>query len=246
MKKTLLAVIMTSAVLLAPVTGTLAAIDKDFNKKFDELYNQLRNSGGSLAESDNKQFTDFYNKLGEAQKSHFEFYYDSVQGWITIKAAVFNLKKANDTLKNATGASLKPALENFIVSYNGFKEVQIALTRLGSGDDFGGPLIGNPTLMQIERQLRDSLLTTTITPGTINSLGQLGITLSVKGKYDVDQNKLSAVVSKEAKQIVSFLRGDGQSTGVTTKMGLAVDNALRKDGLIDSAIRELNDEVQAM
>ncbi len=179
---------------------------------------------------------------GHVQKNAYE---NKLQAWNTVQLALMDLREATLTLKNATELSLKPALENFVAAYNAFKEVQLSVTKYkGAQSANNGVLIGDTMLLQIERQLRNSLLTTTATPGTINSLGQTGISLNANGKYGINQSKLDDAVNNKANEIIGFLKGDGQSTGVVTKMEQALNNALRRDGLIDGAVYTLNKQIQ--
>jgi flagellar hook-associated protein 2 len=76
--------------------------------------------------------------------------------------------------------------------------------------------------------------------GTLSSLSQLGITQDINGKLKVDSTKLDKALNEKPADVISFLSGDGKTTGFATQNSNLLKSILGTDGSLQNATAGIN------
>jgi len=146
-------------------------------------------------------------------------------------------------------ADVETAFQTFVSAYN---TVLGDLTTQEGNDSTGKPepLYGNPIISQIQSALSIAL-TAGVTSGSINSLDQLGITVTNTGTLKLDTSTLDATLNSNYSDVVGFLQNSGSfgqllakslgSLGNSSPTG-AITLALKADSSQETAF---NDDVTA-
>lgn len=138
------------------------------------------------------------------------------------------------------------AIQAFVDAYNSLQTTianQTKYTAVDQGstsqDSSNGDLLGDGTLRNIQTRLR-SMLSTNQGTGDLSTLSQLGITQDVTGKLTVDSTKLSKALDEKSVDVVSFLSGDGKTTGFATQTSSLLKDMLGTDGSVQNATAGIN------
>jgi len=124
-------------------------------------------------------------------------------------------------------APVKSAIEDFVDTYNSFRDVSNALgDRGGLQEDGTGSLAGNTVLRSITNQLRRVLTdASTGATSTITVLSDLGLEFDLKGKLNINETKLDAKLEADFDSVASFFSAniENQATTTETDRGMAGD-----------------------
>ncbi|WP_083007166.1 flagellar filament capping protein FliD [Halomonas sp. GT] len=131
--------------------------------------------------------------------------------------------------------ALKEAIQNFVSGYNELKSTLSRLT-LATGDrDTAGDLVGDNTVRSIEGRLRRDLLTS-VEDSELGVLSQLGIALDRRGRLELDETKLDALIASEPDALSGFFAGTTKQGGLAGRLTGAMDELLGDKGPIQGAI----------
>ncbi|MBS0868487.1 flagellar filament capping protein FliD [Enterobacter ludwigii] len=138
------------------------------------------------------------------------------------------------------------AIQAFVDAYNSLQTTisnQTKYTKVDQGntsqDSSNGDLLGDGTLRNIQTRLR-SMISTSQGTGDLATLSQLGITQDVTGKLTVDSTKLGKALNEKTADVVSFLSGDGKTTGFATQTSGLLKDMLGTDGSVQNATAGIN------
>ncbi|CAM4168133.1 MULTISPECIES: flagellar filament capping protein FliD [Lelliottia] len=138
------------------------------------------------------------------------------------------------------------AVQAFVDAYNSLQTTignQTKYTKVDQGngaqDTSNGDLLGDGTLRSIQTQLR-SKLSAAQGSGELATLSQLGITQDITGKLTVDSTKLNKALTEKSADVVSFLSGDGKTTGFATQTSSLLKSILGTDGSVKNATDGIN------
>lgn len=138
------------------------------------------------------------------------------------------------------------AVQAFVDAYNSLQTTignQTKYTKVDQGngaqDTSNGDLLGDGTLRSIQTQLR-SKLSAAQGSGDVATLSQLGITQDITGKLTVDSTKLNKALTEKSADVVSFLSGDGKTTGFATQTSSLLKSILGTDGSVKNATDGIN------
>ncbi|WP_437888719.1 flagellar filament capping protein FliD [Phytobacter sp. V91] len=151
--------------------------------------------------------------------------------------------------------AMTAAIQAYVDAYNSLQTTissQTKYTAVDQGtdsqDSSNGDLLGDGTLRNIQTRLR-SMLSTSQGTGSLNTLSQMGITQDVSGKLTVDSTKLDKALTENSADVVSFLSGDGSTTGFATQTSALLTSILGTDGSLQNAtdginktLKKLNDD----
>lgn len=142
--------------------------------------------------------------------------------------------------------AMTTAIQAFVDAYNSLQTTisnQTKYTAVDQGSDSqstsNGDLLGDGTLRNIQTRLR-SMLTSNQSGTSISSLSQLGITQDVTGKLTVDSTKLGKALTEKSADVVTFLSGDGSTTGFATQTSSLLKSILGTDGSLQNATDGIN------
>ena len=115
------------------------------------------------------------------------------------------------------------AIKDWVNAYNSLIDTFSSLTKYTAVDagadsqnSSNGALLGDSTLRTIQTQLK-SMLSNTVSSSNYKTLAQIGITTDPSdGKLELDADKLTAALKKDASGVGALIVGDGKKTGITT------------------------------
>ncbi|WP_034915620.1 flagellar filament capping protein FliD [Erwinia sp. 9145] len=144
------------------------------------------------------------------------------------------------------------AVQAFVDAYNSLQTTISSQTKYTAVDQgsttqntSNGDLLGDGTLRNIQTSLR-SMLSTSQSGGDYTLLSQIGITQDVDGKLTVDSTKLNKALDEKQSSVISFLSGDGKTTGFATQTSNLLDKILGSDGAIQNAQDGINSSLKQL
>ena len=134
------------------------------------------------------------------------------------------------------------AIKDWVHAYNSLIDTFSSLTKYTAVDagadsqsSSNGALLGDSTLRTIQTQLK-SMLSNTVSSSSYKTLAQIGITTDPSdGKLELDADKLTAALKKDASGVGALIVGDGKKTGITTTIGSNLTSWLSTTGIIKAA-----------
>lgn len=162
-----------------------------------------------------------------------------------LEDITLNLKDVttgNQTLTITKDTSkAETAVKAWVDAYNSLQDTFSSLTKYtavdsGATQDSGnGALLGDSTLRTIQTQLK-GLLNNPQSSSSFKTLAQIGVTSDPStGKLELDNDKLSAALKKDASGVKEMIVGDGKASGITTVIGNNVTSWLSSTGIIKAA-----------
>lgn len=150
-------------------------------------------------------------------------------------------------------APMIAAVQAYVDAYNSLQTTISSQTKYtavdqgsSSQDSSNGDLIGDGTLRNIQTSLRSKLSTSAQAGGSISLLSQIGITQDINGKLTVDSTKLGKALDEKAADVVTFLSGDGKTTGFATQTSNYLDQILGTDGSVQNATDGINKSLKKL
>ena len=138
------------------------------------------------------------------------------------------------------------AVQAYVDAYNSLQTTisnQTKYTSVDQGSDAqnssNGDLLGDGTLRNVQTRLR-SMLSTPQSGSDYSLLSQIGVTQDINGKLTVDSTKLNTALDEKSTSVVSFLSGDGKTTGFATQTSNLLKSMLASDGSIQRAEDGIN------
>ncbi|ENB4892962.1 flagellar filament capping protein FliD [Escherichia albertii] len=139
-------------------------------------------------------------------------------------------------------AKAQSAIKDWVNAYNSLIDNFSSLTKytaVDAGSDSqssdNGALPGDSTLRTIQTQLK-SMLSNTVSSSNYKTLAQMGITTDPSnGKLELDADKLTAALKKDASGVGALIVGDGKKTSITTTIGVNLTSWLSTTGIIKAA-----------
>ncbi len=133
-----------------------------------------------------------------------------------IPGVTMNLLKqgASTTLAVARDTSaVQKAASDFVSAYNSLSSTLNSLSSYDAATSTAGPLLGDPTVLNIESQLSNTLNTPLAgLSGSLTNLSQIGITLQKDGTMALDSTVLNSAISSNLSGITGLFSSMGQST----------------------------------
>ncbi|MEX5413179.1 flagellar filament capping protein FliD [Atlantibacter hermannii] len=141
----------------------------------------------------------------------------------------------------------KAAIKGWVDAYNSLIDTFNSLTKYTAVDagadaqsSSNGALLGDTVVRSIQTGLR-GMFTQGDTSSTFKTLNEIGITSDgATGKLKIDDTKLTKALNENSSAARLLLVGDGEETGITTKMASTIKDYLADDGIIDSAQDSIN------
>ena len=144
-------------------------------------------------------------------------------------------------------APMTAAVQAYVDAYNSLQTTianQTKYTAVDQGssnqNSSNGDLLGDGTLRNIQTRLRSQLSASQSGNDSFAVLSQLGITQDVSGKLTVDSTKLEKALNEKSADVVTFLSGDGKTTGFATQASNLLKDILGSKGSIQNATDGIN------
>lgn len=139
---------------------------------------------------------------------------------------------------------LKTSIQSFVDAYNALTNSINSLTKVTNTTDSSGnattsaaALAGDAMTRSLLSGLRDQLVGSSSSGGTIKLLSQLGISTQNDGTLEVDDTKLSTALDKNFASAQGFFTGTG---GLLDRMDSSLKSYTQSNGLLDQRTSTLN------
>ena len=143
-----------------------------------------------------------------------------------------------------TDESLITSVEDFVESYNSLRDDLDKLTEFDDAALTTGLLFGTNEALQIDTRLSRALTDRFAGLGNLQSLEQVGLSLGVDGKLELNKTKLKAAFEGDPAGVQEFF--SNAQSGVAAKLSKVVDSlAGDENSLIASSSEALQDTIEA-
>lgn len=143
-----------------------------------------------------------------------------------------------------SNSNLVTTIQTFVNVYNTLHTSLDTDTSFDSTSNTGGVLQGDATLLQVETNVNNLLSGRLSTPGGIQSLAALGITIGQDGSLSVDTNQLQTAVSSNPQAVQQFFSTSG--SGFADKISAVVDQlAGPVNSLLIGRINAITDTIKS-
>ncbi len=167
-----------------------------------------------------------------------------------VNGVTFSLKKTGATAINITQSTdIENKLRGFINAYNALQEFVSSQYKKDSKDRPTGILAGDPTLRNAQQQLRDVVgAISTNNGGSLQSLSQIGITVTTDGALDIDSTVFNDRLKTNSEDIRALLFGKTASDKGLFQTIHSVSNGLSDSvkGSIQTAINGYETSVKSL
>ena len=119
------------------------------------------------------------------------------------------------------------------------------LTSFNAETGDAGELLGDGTLRSVESQLRNAL-GSSAGDGAFQMLSDIGISLKVDGKLELDEEVLGEAVTTDLGALSTFLTGDDEAGGFAGQVDSVLGRMLGDGGLIANSTQGLEDTVDRL
>jgi flagellar hook-associated protein 2 len=125
-------------------------------------------------------------------------------------------------------SAVDDAVSGFVDAYNSYAATVASLNSYDQDTQQAGVLLGDTTLMSIQRQV-NSVLSSKVSGNGIGSLAALGITRNADGTLSLDSGKLDDALKSNPSAVQDLFAG---SDGYATRLDTALDSFAASDGII--------------
>lgn len=135
---------------------------------------------------------------------------DAVQG-ITLNL----LKTSADTVSMSISSdteAIKSNIQKFVEAYNSLNTTITDLTKYNEASKTGSILLGDSTTRAIANQIKNTIIKSVGTNGTLNTLSQIGVAFQRDGTLALDSTKLDAAIKTKPAEIAALFSVTATST----------------------------------
>lgn len=164
-----------------------------------------------------------------------------------LDGVTINLKDARpgetfDLAISRDNSTAVDSVKAFVEAYNAYVGKAASLSGFDADAGSGGALNGDAMVRSLQGAMRGRL-SGSFGEGSVTSLGQMGISISVDGKMSLDETALNAALDSDFNAVSSFLSGDA---GFAAALGNIADRYIGSSGLIDGREDSLNQRLKQL
>ncbi len=139
-------------------------------------------------------------------------------------------------------------LEALAEAYNKVRDFVAAQSAFDQSTGRAGPLSGDATVRNIERQIQRLLGESFEFPGNpLTFLGEIGLSFDRDGRLSVDRERLAEALDQDPVFVRQLLAGDGTSDGAATALARALEPVTRTgDGTLAIRDQALDDRLEGV
>lgn len=141
--------------------------------------------------------------------------------------------------------TLKEAIQNFVSGYNELKATMGRMTHSTGDRETAGELAGDSTVRSVEGRLRRDL-TASVEDSELGVLSKLGISLDRRGRLELDETKLDALIASDPQALESFFAGTTEQGGLAGRLTSFMDDLLSDKGPIKRAIESAENRITSL
>lgn len=140
----------------------------------------------------------------------------------------------------------REGVDNFISAYNELKSTAGRLTAFNGADGQAGELIGDSAVRTIESRLRSDLGNGLGGEEGYQRLAELGISLSVDGRLELDEQKLDAALAENPAAVGAFFSGADEADGLAGRLDATLSQLLDEEGALESAVSGAENRIESL
>ncbi|MDW7748814.1 flagellar filament capping protein FliD [Halomonas sp.] len=141
--------------------------------------------------------------------------------------------------------SLKEAVQGFVSAYNEMKSTVGRMTNVTGDAETAGELVGDRTVRTIESRLSRNL-TESVAGGALEIMSQVGIQLNERGRLELDEAKLDAVIAETPQALAEFFAGADEAGGMAGRLDQTLGQILGNDGMIQNSVNSAETRVSSL
>ncbi|GEN26700.1 flagellar hook-associated protein 2 [Halovibrio variabilis] len=155
-----------------------------------------------------------------------------------IQGITLNLAEAGATSTvtvEQDSNAIREQVTAFVDDFNTLKDTITSLTAYDAESGQSAGLNADATTRAVERELRQTISSVVGGDG-FSVLSDVGISLQVDGKLEIDENKLDSIVANQPDQLANFFAGDSEEGGMAGQIASSLENLVGAGGRLESAV----------
>ena len=143
-------------------------------------------------------------------------------------------------------ATIRDSIVGFVDAYNEMKSTTGQLTAFNGEEGEAGPLIGDSTVRAIESSLRNDLASGVTQNGELALLSDMGLSLSVDGTLELDEQQLDSALANDPDGVASFFAGDEATPGLAGRLASTTEQLLSSNGALEGSINSAETRIGSL
>ncbi|GEK48169.1 flagellar hook-associated protein 2 [Bisbaumannia pacifica] len=168
----------------------------------------------------------------------------AIQG-ITLELDASAEGKTATVVIEQDSEALKEAVQEFVTAYNEMKSTVGRMTAVTGDVETAGELVGDRTVRTIQSRLSGDL-GDMVAGGDIELFSQMGISLTPKGRLEIDEAKLDEVIATNPQGLADFFAGDSEEAGMAGRLEATLDQVLDSEGILKRSIDSSEGRVERL
>lgn len=155
-----------------------------------------------------------------------------------IQGITLNLSEANATSTVSVeqdSEAIREQVTAFVDDFNTLKDTITSLTAYNEESGQAAGLNADAATRAVERELRQSISSVVGGDG-FSVLSDVGISLQVDGKLEIDEDQLDSIVAKQPDQLASFFAGNSEEGGMAGQIASSLENLVGTGGRLENAV----------
>ncbi|TVU91630.1 flagellar filament capping protein FliD [Vreelandella titanicae] len=155
-----------------------------------------------------------------------------------IQGITLNLAEAGATSTVSVeqdDEAIREQITAFVDDFNTLKDTITSLTAFDEETGQAAGLNADATTRAVERELRQTISSVVDGDG-FSVLSDIGISLQVDGKLEIDEDKLDSIVANQPDQLANFFAGDSEEGGMAGQIALSLESLVGTGGRLESAV----------
>lgn len=155
-----------------------------------------------------------------------------------IQGVTLNLAEAGATSTVSVeqdSDAIREQVTAFVDDFNTLKDTITSLTAYDAETGQSAGLNADATTRAVERDLRQAISSVVGGDG-FSVLSDVGISLQVDGKLEIDEDRLNSIVANQPDQLASFFAGDSEEGGMAGQIASSLENLVGTGGRLESAV----------
>nr|WP_163503609.1 flagellar filament capping protein FliD [Halomonas socia] len=142
--------------------------------------------------------------------------------------------------------TIRESIVGFVDAYNALKDMAGELTEFNGEEGEAGPLIGDSAVRAIESSLRNDLVAGVTQDGELSLLSDMGLSLSVDGTLELDEQQLDSALANDPDGVASFFAGDDDAAGLAGRLAGTTEQLLSSDGALKGSINSAETRIDSL
>ncbi|WP_317890280.1 flagellar filament capping protein FliD [Vreelandella titanicae] len=155
-----------------------------------------------------------------------------------IQGITLNLSEAGATSTVSVeqdSEAIREQVTAFVDDFNTLKDTITSLTAFDEETGQAAGLNADATTRAVERELRQTISSVVGGDG-FSVLSDVGISLQVDGKLEIDEDKLDSIVANQPDQLANFFAGDSEEGGMAGQIASSLESLVGTGGRLESAV----------